>query len=105
MNRGAIHGFDESDRVRLEVFHVVAVSGPLARTMSAVIEGDAAIAIRQRIDLWLEVTPVDQVAVRKNDHLGPRTLLYVVKANPVYLDIRHVPDGIRNRTRLVEHRR
>jgi hypothetical protein len=60
--------------------------------MSAMVEGDAAIAIRQRVHLRFEVTPVDQIAMRKDDHLRPRALLYVVKANVVYPDIRHGPD-------------
>jgi hypothetical protein len=61
--------------------------------MSAVVEGDAAVATRQRVDLGLEVTPVDQVAMGKDNRLRPRTLVYVVKANAVYLDIRHLPNG------------
>lgn len=86
MTGRAAGGLYETDRIGVEILHVVTGLGGITATMSPMVKSQTAERPRQGRYLWPEVLAAEQITMTEYDGVGPLARLLVMQPNTVGQD-------------------
>src|SRR5262249_21166152 len=74
-----------------EALHLVPARCELAAAVAAQVDVDAAVALCEALDLWIEHAPAPAHAVHEDERLRTAAGVLVIELHAIHRDMRHLP--------------